>query len=105
MFGRVMKNVIKERRVKIVFFDSPDTSNFFIVESDDTYPLRIKDNDLPDDHVVLSISFGIDGNKIACLVASETFDSVEDDAEIEMLLGTDKYKINFLEMGGYKLRI
>lgn len=53
----------------------------------------------------LSHSFGIDGKKIACLIALEIFDSIGDDDEIEMLLGSDKYTINFLEMGRYKIRI
>lgn len=99
------EKIIKERRFRVIYFDSPDMCNFFIVDSDDTYPLRIKNNGLPDDHIILSVWFGVNGKNIACFIASETFESVPDDCEIERLHGTDQYQIKFLEMGKYKLRI
>lgn len=98
------KRIIEERRFKLIRFDSPDIKNFFIVDDENGYPLHIKNNELPDDHILLSFSFIDEGRNIICLIASETFDRVRDDDIIDMIIGRNKYNVYFLQMGQFKIR-
>ena len=97
-----IENAINERRIKMIYFSSPDMRNFFLVDSDDCYPLRIKDNDLPDDHVVLSMVFAKSG--IWCVVASSLFEPYSGNMEI-IRKGEYAYNVHFIESGRLKLRI
>jgi len=98
------KRIIEERRFKLIRFDSPDIRNFFIADDENGYPLHIKNNGLPDDHILLSFSFIDEGRNIICLIASETFDQIRDDDAIDMIIGKDKYDVRFIQMGHFKIR-
>jgi len=98
------KQIIEEQRFKLIRFDSPDIKNFFLVDDENGYPLHIKDNDLPDDHIIISFSFVDDGKKIICLIGSETFDRIQDDDAIDMIMGKDNYEVRFIQMGQFKIR-
>lgn len=98
------KRIIEERRFKLIHFDSPDIKNFFIVDDENGYPLHIKNNDLPDDHIILSFSFIDEGKNIICLIASQLFDPVQEDDTIDMIIGRNKYEVRFIQTGHFKIR-